>query len=157
MQRLWKRLFASRKSPARPARLVAANPSVAAAVDAVPACDASALSAIHDRFHRYVLGLPGSESLKASAAARIDGYGEVLDAASLIGDAGRLASTRAAARTANAEEQRLSALYNGGAEASLRAVESAQAAEKTEPMRIPISFAAIGSSAVARMALPNLL
>src|SRR5580692_5914203 len=36
-------------------------------------------------------------------------------------------------------------------------VESAQAAENTEPMRIPISLAAIGSSAVARMALPNLL
>jgi hypothetical protein len=75
------------------------------------------------------VGITLVHPLKASAAARIDGYGEVLDAASLIGDAGRLASTRAAARTANAEEQRLSTLYNSGAEASLRAVESAQAAQ----------------------------
>jgi hypothetical protein len=66
---------------------------------------------------------------KASAAARIDGYGEVLDAAALIADAGRLASTRAAARVAGAEAQRLAALYNGGADASLRALEAAQAAQ----------------------------
>ena len=75
------------------------------------------------------VGITLVHPLKASAAARIDGYGEVLDAASLIGDARRLASTRAAARTANAEEQRLSSLYSNGAEASLRAVESAQAAQ----------------------------
>ena len=82
--------------------------------------------------------------VKASAAARIDGYGEVLDAASLIGDAGRLASTRAAARAANAEEQRLSALYNNGAEASLRALESAQAAQieaSTQAQMASSSFA----------------
>ena len=36
-------------------------------------------------------------------------------------------------------------------------VDSAQAAENTEPTRMPISLAAIGSSAVARIALPNLL
>lgn len=82
--------------------------------------------------------------VKASAAARIDGYGEVLDAASLIGDAGKLASTRAAARAANAEEQRLSALYNNGAEASLRALESAQAAQieaSTQAQMASSSFA----------------
>jgi hypothetical protein len=64
-----------------------------------------------------------------NAAARIEGYGEVLDAASLIADAGHLASTRAAAKAASAEAQRLAALYNDGADASLRALESAQAAE----------------------------
>ena len=75
------------------------------------------------------VGITVVHPIKASAAARIDGYGEVLDAASLIGDAGKLASTRAAARTANAEAQRLSTLYNSGAEASLRALETAQAAQ----------------------------
>jgi len=66
---------------------------------------------------------------KASAAQRIDAYGETLDAAALIADAGRLASARAAERAAQTEAQRLAGLYKANADASLRAVESAEAAE----------------------------
>jgi len=55
--------------------------------------------------------------------------GEVLDAASLIGDAGKLASTRAAARTANAEEQRLRRFTTAAPKLRCAAVESAQAAQ----------------------------
>jgi hypothetical protein len=75
------------------------------------------------------VGITVLHPLPASAGERIEGYGEVLDAASLVSDAGRLASTRAAARAAGTEAQRLAGLYSGAADASLRSVESAQAAQ----------------------------
>jgi hypothetical protein len=78
---------------------------------------------------QQAVGIALVHPLKASAATPIEGYGEILDAATLISDSGHLAITRAAARTASAEAQRLAGLYQGGADASLRAVESAQAAE----------------------------
>jgi hypothetical protein len=42
------------------------------------------------------VGITVLHPLPASAGERIEGYGEVLDAAALVSDAGRLASTRAA-------------------------------------------------------------
>src|SRR5579872_6326082 len=80
------------------------------------------------RAQQQAVGITVVHPLKARAAERIDAYGEVLDLASLIGDSGRLASSRAAERAAHTEAQRLSLLYRNGADASLRAVESAQAA-----------------------------
>jgi hypothetical protein len=97
--------------------------------------DAPAAAATHTappeltRAQQQAVGITVVHPLKASAAERIDAYGEVLDVAALIGDAGHLASTRAAERAASTEAQRLSLLYKGGADASLRAVENAQAAE----------------------------
>lgn len=78
---------------------------------------------------QQAVGITVLHPLRASSGQQLEGYGEVLDAASLVADAGHLLSTRAAARAAGLEAQRLQRLYDGGADASLRAVESAQAAQ----------------------------
>jgi hypothetical protein len=75
------------------------------------------------------VGLTVLHPLRASAGEQIDGYGEVLDPGTLVADVGRLQSTRAAARAANTEAQRLAKLYSAAADASLRSVENAQAAQ----------------------------
>ena len=78
---------------------------------------------------QQAVGLTVLHPLQASAGEQIDGYGEVLDPGVLVADVGRLQSTRAAARAASTEAQRLSGLYHGAADTSLRSVESAQAAQ----------------------------
>ncbi len=93
---------------------------------------------------QQAVGLTVLHPLQASAGEQIDGYGEVLDAGLLVADAGRLESTRAAARAASAEAQRLSALYSGAADTSLRSVEAAQAAQieaQTQAQIASASFA----------------
>jgi hypothetical protein len=55
-------------------------------------------------------------------------YGEVLDVAALVSDEARVASTGALALAAAAEAQRLAELYRASADASLRALEAARAA-----------------------------
>jgi len=80
------------------------------------------------RAQQQAVGITVAHPLKARAAGQVDAYGEVLDVATLIGDSGHLASARAAQRAADTELKRLSMLYQNGADASLRAVESAQAA-----------------------------
>lgn len=59
---------------------------------------------------------------------RIDAYGRVLDPSQLVADAGRLESSRAAVRASAAETARLRGLYRG-ADASLKALQLAEAAE----------------------------
>jgi hypothetical protein len=78
---------------------------------------------------QQAVGLTVLHPLQASAGEQIDGYGVVLDPAVLVADTGRLRSTRAAERAASTEAQRLSGLYKGAADTSLRSVESAQAAQ----------------------------
>ncbi len=75
------------------------------------------------------VGLTVLHPLQANAGEQIDGYGVVLDPAALVADVGRLQSTRAAERAATMEAQRLSGLYKGAADTSLRSVESARAAQ----------------------------
>jgi len=75
------------------------------------------------------VGLTVLHPLQASAGEQMDGYGVVLDPAVLVADVGRLQSTRAAERAASMEAQRLSGLYRGAADTSLRSVESAQATQ----------------------------
>jgi hypothetical protein len=90
------------------------------------------------------VGITVLHPLRASAGERIEGYGEVLDVGALVSDAGRLASTRAAARAAGSEAQRLQGLYSTAADASLRAVESAQAGQieaRTQAQIASSSFA----------------
>jgi hypothetical protein len=81
------------------------------------------------RAQQQAVGITVIHPLKGRAAEAIDGYGQVLDVASLISDAGHLASARAAERAASTEAERLSVLYKNGADASLRALETAQAAQ----------------------------
>ncbi len=63
----------------------------------------------------------------AKAPERIDALGTVLDATALIADLGETSAASAAERSASAELARLRALHDGGAGASLRMVEAAQA------------------------------
>ncbi|HET9106743.1 MAG TPA: hypothetical protein VFN79_06090 [Steroidobacteraceae bacterium] len=59
---------------------------------------------------------------------RTEAYGRVLDPSQLVADAGRLESSRAAAKAAAAETARLKGLYRG-ADTSLKALQVAEAAQ----------------------------
>jgi hypothetical protein len=63
----------------------------------------------------------------AKAPERIEALGLVLDAAALIADSGELTAAVAAERSASAELARLRALREGGAGASLKMIDAAQA------------------------------
>lgn len=65
----------------------------------------------------------------AKPPRRIDAYGRVLDPSQLVADGGLLDSSRAAAQAAVAESARLKRLYRGGAGASLKALQAAEAAQ----------------------------
>ncbi|HEX5462188.1 MAG TPA: hypothetical protein VFX20_19640 [Steroidobacteraceae bacterium] len=65
----------------------------------------------------------------AKPPRRTDAYGRVLDPSHLVADAGRLDSARAAADAAAAETARLKGLYRGGAGASLKALQAAEAVQ----------------------------
>jgi len=93
-----------------------------------PAASDTAQPAL-SRQQQQAVGITVLHPLRASGGEQIEGYGQVLDATTLIADVGHLASTRAAARAAGSEAQRLAGLYANSADASLRAVESAQAAQ----------------------------
>lgn len=71
----------------------------------------------------------------AKPPQRIDAYGRVLDPSRLVADAGQLDSSRAAADAAAAEAGRLQGLYRGGAGASLRALQAAEAARTEAQVR----------------------
>jgi hypothetical protein len=78
--------------------------------------------------------------IAASPAAKppqlIDAYGRVLDPSELVADAGRLDSSQAAAYAAAAETARLKGLYRGGAGASLKALQAAEAAQTEAQVRV---------------------
>jgi hypothetical protein len=63
----------------------------------------------------------------AKAPERIDALGTVLDAAALMADLGEATAAAAAEHSTSAELARLHGLYDGGAGASLKMVEAAQA------------------------------
>lgn len=66
---------------------------------------------------------------------RMDAFGRVLDPSQLVADAGRLDSSRAAAQVAAAEMARLKGLYRG-ANASLKALQAAEAAQVEAQVRV---------------------
>jgi hypothetical protein len=72
---------------------------------------------------------------EVSLPRRTDAFGRVLDPSQLVADAGGLESTRAAAQAAAAETTRLQALYRG-ANASLRALQAAEAAQIETQARV---------------------
>ena len=72
----------------------------------------------------------------AKPPQRTDAYGRVLDPSHLIADAGRLDSSQAAAHAAAAETARLKGLYRGGAGASLKALQAAEAAQTEAQVRV---------------------
>ena len=72
----------------------------------------------------------------ATPPERIDAFGRVLDPSQLVADAGKLDSSRAAAYAAAAEAARLKGLYRGGAGASLKALQAADAAQIEAQARV---------------------
>jgi hypothetical protein len=70
-----------------------------------------------------------SHPVKGAGPRETQAYALVLDPVELVTDVGRLASARSVARNADAEARRVEGLYNDGANASLKALQSAQAAQ----------------------------
>jgi hypothetical protein len=73
------------------------------------------------------VGIMVAHPLAAKAPERIEALGLVLDATTLISDMGEATAAAAAEHSASAEMKRLHALYDGGAGASLKMLEAAQA------------------------------
>lgn len=71
---------------------------------------------------------------------RTDAFGRVLDPSQLVADAGRLDSSRAAAQAAAEETARLQGLYRG-ANASLKALQAAEAAQIEAQVRVRLAQA----------------
>jgi hypothetical protein len=73
------------------------------------------------------VGIVVAHPLVANAPDRFEALGQVLDATTLISDVGDATVAGAAEHSASAEVARLRGLYEGGAGASLRMLEAAQA------------------------------
>jgi hypothetical protein len=73
------------------------------------------------------VGIVAAHPVTVKAPERIDALGLVLDATALISDMGDASSAAAAERSSSAELKRLHALHEGGAGASLKMLEAAEA------------------------------
>jgi hypothetical protein len=82
------------------------------------------------------VGIVIAAALAAKPPQRSDAYGRVLDPSRLVADAGQLDSSRAAAAAATAEAGRLQGLYRGGAGASLKALQAAEAMRTEAQVRV---------------------
>ncbi|HZR37043.1 MAG TPA: hypothetical protein VFA75_16860 [Nevskia sp.] len=78
---------------------------------------------------QQAVGIRLAPPLRIAAPGELPAYGQVLDSAALIAALGQLDSGRAAAEAARLEAQRLESLYRDDNNASLRAVQSARAAQ----------------------------
>ena len=76
---------------------------------------------------QQAVGIRIEHPLALSAAPAIEAYGTVLDPATLVAEVGRMESAHAAAAAAEAEATRLQRLYRDDAQASLKALQAAQA------------------------------
>jgi len=73
------------------------------------------------------VGIRIEHPLALSGVPQIEAYGTVLDPVALVGDMGKVESTRAAAAAAAADAARQERLYRDNAQASLRALQTSQA------------------------------
>ncbi|MEP6548175.1 MAG: hypothetical protein ABJD53_11980 [Gammaproteobacteria bacterium] len=90
------------------------------------------------------VGIIVAHPLAAKAPERIDAMGLVLDSTALISDLGDATAAAAAEHSASAELARLRALHEGGAGASLKMIEAAQAEQakaQAESQRTAARFA----------------
>ena len=78
---------------------------------------------------RDAVGVILSHPVKAVGPRAIDAFGVVLDPVELVTDFGKYAGSRAGARNAAAEAGRVAGLYHNDANASLKALQSAQATQ----------------------------
>jgi hypothetical protein len=87
------------------------------------------------------VGILVAHPLAAKAPERFEALGLVLDATALISDSGDSTAAAAAEHSASAEVVRLRALYQGGAGASLRMLETAQAEQAKAQALVEIASA----------------
>jgi hypothetical protein len=87
------------------------------------------------------VGIVVAHPLMAKAPERFEALGLVLDATTLISEIGDTAAAGAAEHSASAEVVRLRALYEGGAGASLRMLETAQAEQAKAQAQAQIASA----------------
>ena len=127
------RRLRDRRLPVCAALLLSATLATAVGRPAAAAGQHKPLPALSAEQQRAV-GIVIAPAAAATAPQRIDAYGRVLDPSRLVADAGRLAVTRALADEATAEAARLHRLYRG-ANASLKALQVAEAAEIEARMR----------------------
>ncbi len=78
---------------------------------------------------QQAVGIRLAQPLRTAAPGEFPAYGQVLDNAALVAALGQLDSSRAAAEAAKLEAHRLDGLYRNDNNASLRAVQSARAAQ----------------------------
>ena len=100
-----------------------------------PAAQSNRLPTLNAEQERAV-GIVIATAPAAKPPQRIDAYGRVLDPSQLVSDSGLLDSSRAAAEAAAAESARLKRLYRGGAGASLKALQAAEAAQIEAAVRV---------------------
>jgi hypothetical protein len=93
------------------------------------------------REQQQAVGIVVAHPHAAQAPERIEALGLVLDATTLVADLGESTSTAVAERSASTELQRLRALYDAGAGASLRMLEAAQAEQAKAQAQAQLSAA----------------
>jgi hypothetical protein len=118
-------------------------PVIAIGGDDDKAADASQQSAQPslNSEQQHAVGIVVAHPLAAKAPERIEALGLVLDATTLISDMGESAAAAAAAHAAAAELTRLHGLYDGGAGASLKMLEAAQAEQAKAQAQAEITAA----------------
>jgi hypothetical protein len=87
------------------------------------------------------VGIVVAHPLVARAPDRFEAFGLVLDPITLLADVGDQTTAGAAEHSASAEVARLRTLYNGGAGASLRVLEAAQAEQAKAEAQMEIASA----------------
>jgi hypothetical protein len=97
--------------------------------DDAPAARAAGAPLALSQAQQEAVGLTLAHPVHGVGPREIDAYGLVLDPVELVTDVGRLVSTRSAARNAAADARRVEGLYHHDANASLKALQVAQAAE----------------------------
>jgi hypothetical protein len=100
------------------------------------------------------VGIVVAHPLAAKAPGRFQALGLVLDPTTLVADLGDQTSAGAAEHSASAEVARLRTLYGGGAGASLRMLEAAQAEQAKSEAQMEIASARFALHWGALAALP---
>jgi hypothetical protein len=138
------KLCARRALPAACCAMLVISP-IAVGDDDDQAADASQQAAqpTLNSEQRHAVGIVVAHPLAAKAPERIEALGLVLDATTLISDMGESSAARAAEHSASAEAARLRGLYDGGAGASLKMLEAAQAEQAKAQAQAEIAAARV--------------
>jgi len=103
---------------------------------------------------RSAVGIAIAQPVAASPKQHIAAFGQVLDAAAVIGDFAALEADRSAERAAGSELERLRALHAGGASASLKAVQAGESEQARAHAALEASSTRLGLHWTALAGLP---